>query len=226
MQLLERLSRNKNAPDIIDETFLLVAGGVGRAAALDEAAMSAVVPFIVDYYIDGNIFLRAVAMEQLLLVSQEHHMSLSRLLSYFAESLACTLTLTLTLPASAPFMRCMQMLATTPAKFIRKYQDRIVPELFIGRCETALPSVANILEIRIPVLCVNHAASIFARIFLIEDQLMQVAMDRFINYLSAGSELGKDQVEVNIPSLLRSCSVKLIFNLVLALGRGDSTLRR
>ncbi|KAJ2077183.1 hypothetical protein H4R24_005284 [Coemansia sp. RSA 988] len=226
MRLLERFSRDKIAPDIVDETYLLVAGGVGRAAALDEAAMSAVVPFIVEYYMESNVFLRAVAMEQLLLVSQEHRMPLSRLLSYFAESLACTLTLKLTLPPPAPFMQCMQMLAMTPDGFMRKYQDRIVPELFIGRSETALPSVANILEIRLPVLCVNHAASIFARIFLVEDQLMQVAMDRFIDLLSTGSELDKDQVEVNIPSLLRSCSVKLIFNLVLALGQGDSTLRR
>ncbi|KAJ1812128.1 hypothetical protein LPJ56_005595, partial [Coemansia sp. RSA 2599] len=82
-----------------------------------------------------------------------------------------------------------------------------------------------------------------------DDQLMHQALMRFVKLISTGtsgsmssnssnsnsnssaSDLSdgsksKDQVEVNIPSLLRSCTVKLIFNLVLSLGEEDPVLRK
>ncbi|KAJ2169701.1 hypothetical protein GGH15_000284 [Coemansia sp. RSA 562] len=227
MQILHKLMQELNGPSIVEEVFLLVAGGIGRVSQMDDNAMCEVLPYMVRYYCSSNVFLRAVAMEQLLVVSQVHQVSVARLLSCFSEHISCALAGTLIqglLPA--PFVQCMKMLETAPSDFLNRFQARIVPELFIGGNETALKAVASILDIRLPVLCVNQAASIFARMFLMDDQPMQQAMLRFVSLLSAESELDKEQVEVNIPSLLRSCSVKLIFNLVLALGEHDSILRK
>ncbi|KAJ2120198.1 hypothetical protein IW147_005269 [Coemansia sp. RSA 720] len=227
MQILCKLMQELHGPSIVEEVFLLVAGGIGRVSQMDDNAMCEVLPYMVRYYCSSNVFLRAVAMEQLLAVSQVHQVPVARLLSCFSEHISCELAGTLNpglLPA--PFVQCMQMLATAPSDFLNRFQARIVPELFIGGNETALKAVASILDIRLPVLCVNQAASIFARMFLMDDQPMQKAMLRFVSLLSAESELDKEQVEVNIPSLLRSCSVKLIFNLVLALGEHDSILRK
>ncbi|KAJ2500918.1 hypothetical protein GGH96_002332 [Coemansia sp. RSA 1972] len=227
MQVLRKLVQELNGPSIVEEVLLLVAGGIGRVSQMDDYAMCDVLPFMVRYYCSSNVFLRAVAMEQLLEVSQVHQVSVARLLSCFSEHISCALASTLIkglLPA--PFVQSMKMLETAPSDYLNRFQARIVPELFIGGNETALKAVASILDIRLPVLCVNQAASIFARMFLMDDQPMQQAMLRFVSLLSAESELDKEQVEVNIPSLLRSCSVKLIFNLVLALGEHDSILRK
>ncbi|KAJ2828263.1 hypothetical protein IWW50_001482 [Coemansia erecta] len=227
VQIMRKLVRELRGPSIIEEAFLLVAGGIGRAAKLSEGAMYEVLPYLIRYYCGSNVFLRAVAMEQLLAVSQTHQVPVAGLLSRFSESIACTLagTLEQRVPP-APVAQCMQMLETTLSEFLKRFQAQIVPELFIEGNEAALKTVAGILDIRLPVLCVNQAASIFARIFLMDDQLMHEAMLRFVSLLSAESELDTTQVEVNIPSLLRSCSVKLIFNLVLALGEHDSILRK
>ncbi|KAJ1937829.1 hypothetical protein FBU59_004638 [Linderina macrospora] len=62
--------------------------------------------------------------------------------------------------------------------------------------------------------------------FLLDDQLMDAAMQRFVHLITTESDMRPDQVEVNIPTLLRSCSVKLLFNLILSLGSDDSVLRR
>ncbi|KAJ2712714.1 hypothetical protein H4R19_002612, partial [Coemansia spiralis] len=211
---------------IVDETLLLVAGGVGCAAQLGEPAMCEAMRLLVRYYCHSNIFLQAVAVEQLLCVSQVHGLSLGQLLGCFAENIASTLARTLDQPQPACFARCMAMLGTSAGQFLRRYQDEIVPALFIDGNEAALKRVAELAEVQLPVFCVNQAAAIFARIFMMDDRPMQDAMTRFVGLLSAESELDKDQVEINIPSLLRSCSAKLVFSLVLALGDDDRTLRR
>ncbi|KAJ2774200.1 hypothetical protein IWQ56_000677, partial [Coemansia nantahalensis] len=210
---------------IIDETLLLVVGGVGCAGRVGEPAMCDVMPFLVRYYCHANVFLQAVAMEQLLRVSQAHRVSLAQLLVCFAEDIAGTLARTLEQPEPACFARCMEMLGATAGQFLRRHQDEIVPALLIDGNVAALRRVAEIAEVRLPVVCVKQAAAIFARIFMMDERPMQDAMARLVGLLSAESELDKDQVEVNIPSLLRSCSAKLVFSLVLALGDEDRTLR-
>ncbi|KAJ2432504.1 hypothetical protein GGF42_009573, partial [Coemansia sp. RSA 2424] len=173
-----------------------------------------------------NIFLRAVAMEQLLLVAQEHGISLARLLSAFAGGISCTLASTLAQRSPRSFAHCMRILETTPKQFLRQHQDAILPHLVASGNEAALRHVAEILDVQLPVLCVNQAPVVFVKIFLMDDQLMHQAMLRFVRLISVGSGIDADQVEVNIPSLLRSCSVKLIFNLILSLGEEDGVLRR
>ncbi|KAJ1736119.1 hypothetical protein LPJ61_000169 [Coemansia biformis] len=226
LRIVLAMVSSAHSASAVDETLLLVAGGVGCASRLGDPAMCDIMPLLVKYYCHTNIFLRAVAMEQLLCVSQAHRVPLGRLLSYFAESIACTLAKTLDQPASACFRQCMEMLGVRPDQFLRRYQDEVVPALFVDGNDEALKRVAAMTGVRLPVLCVNQAAEIFARIFLMDDQPMQDAMARFVGILSTESELDKDEVEVNIPSLLRLCSARLVFSLVLALGEEDPTLRR
>ncbi|KAJ2475302.1 hypothetical protein IWW47_006526, partial [Coemansia sp. RSA 2052] len=163
---------------------------------------------------------------QLLLVAQEHGISLARLLSAFAGSISCTLASTLAQRSPRSFAHCMQILETTPKQFLRQHQDAILPHLVASGNEAALRHVAEILDVQLPVLCVNQAPVVFVKIFLMDDQLMHQAMLRFVRLISVGSGIDADQVEVNVPSLLRSCSVKLIFNLILSLGEEDGVLRR
>ncbi|KAJ2060643.1 hypothetical protein GGI17_003611 [Coemansia sp. S146] len=226
MRTLARLAQDIQEPSIIEETLQLVAGGVGCACDLQEGTLGVVLPFLVEYYCRDNIFLRAVAMEQLLYVAQEHGISLAQLLSAFADSISCTLASTLAQRSPRSFVHCMQILETTPKQFLRQHQDTILPHLVASGNETALRNVAEILDVQLPVLCVNQAPVVFVKIFLMDDQLMHQAMLRFVRLISVGSGMDADQVEVNIPSLLRSCSVKLIFNLILSLGEDDGVLRR
>ncbi|KAJ2039746.1 hypothetical protein H4S03_001488 [Coemansia sp. S3946] len=226
MRTLTRLAQDIQEPSIIEETLQLVAGGVGCACDLQEGTLGVVLPFLVDYYCRDNIFLRAVAMEQLLYVSQDHGMSLAQLLSAFAGSISCTLASTLAQRSPRSFVHCMQILETTPKLFLQQHQDAILPHLVASGNEAALRNVAELLEVQLPVLCVNQAPVVFVKIFLMDDQLMHQAMLRFVRLISVGSGMDADQVEVNIPSLLRSCSVKLIFNLILSLGEDDGVLRR
>ncbi|KAJ2734564.1 hypothetical protein IW152_002221 [Coemansia sp. BCRC 34962] len=226
MRTLAKLAQDIQEPSIVEETLQLVAGGVGCACELQEGTLGVVLPFLVDYYCRDNIFLRAVAMEQLLHVASEHGISLTRLLSAFAGSISCTLASTLAQRSPRSFMHCMQILDTTPLQFLQQHQDAILPHLVASGDEAALRNVAEILGVQLPVLCVNQAPVVFVKIFLMDDQPMHQAMLRFVRLISVGSGMDADQVEVNIPSLLRSCSVKLIFNLILSLGEEDGILRR
>ncbi|KAJ2487857.1 hypothetical protein EV174_000288 [Coemansia sp. RSA 2320] len=226
MRALVKLAQDIKEPSIVEETLQLVAGGVGCACELQESTLGEVLLFLLEYYCRDNVFLRAVAMEQLLLVAQEHGISLTRLLSAFAGSIACTLACTLAQQSPRSFVHCMQILETTPKQFLRQHQDVILPHLVASGNEAALKNVAGILDVQLPVLCINQAPVVFVKIFLMDDQLMHEAMLRFVRLISSGSGVNADQVEVNIPSLLRSCSVKLIFNLILSLGEEDGVLRR
>ncbi|KAJ1832863.1 hypothetical protein LPJ73_007959, partial [Coemansia sp. RSA 2703] len=173
-------------------------------------------------------------MEQILRIAQQHAITPARLLSLYASSIACTLSNTLDQVTPRPFIHCLQILDLTPKQFVSTYQDKIVPHLVATGNEGALRKVAEILDERLPVLCVNQAPVVFVKIFLMDDQLMHQALLRFVRLISAGTSSGgggnsgngQPQVEVNIPSLLRSCSVKLIFSLVLALGHEDPVLRK
>ncbi|KAJ1929523.1 hypothetical protein FBU59_007038, partial [Linderina macrospora] len=51
-------------------------------------------------------------------------------------------------------------------------------------------------------------------------------MHQFVHLIITESGMQPDQVEVNIPTLLRSCLIKLLFNLILSLGSDDSLLQR
>ncbi|KAJ2161731.1 hypothetical protein GGF46_001235 [Coemansia sp. RSA 552] len=223
---LLKLEQEVPKPRIFRETFLLVAGGIGCTSPITDEAMCEVLPYLVSYYCQSNVFLHAVAMEQLLLVAQAHRVSLSQLLTCYSESIACALASILSREPNATFLTCMEMLSTTAAQFLRRHEERVVTHLFTTGNEEALGTVAQILAVQLPVLCVDHAASVFAQIFLMDDQLMPQAIKRFVSLLSTDSEMNRDQVEVNIPSLLRSCLVKLVFKLVVALGERDSKLRR
>ncbi|KAJ2395689.1 hypothetical protein GGI05_001468, partial [Coemansia sp. RSA 2603] len=234
MQGLQDMVAKLDGPRIVEETFELVAGGVGCACGMLDDTLSSVMPFLLGYYCGDNIFLRAVAMEQILRIAQQHAITPARLLSLYASSIACTLSNTLDQVTPRPFIHCLQILDLTPKQFVSTYQDKIVPHLVATGNEGALRKVAEILDERLPVLCVNQAPVVFVKIFLMDDQLMHQALLRFVRLISAGTSSsgggnsgnGQPQVEVNIPSLLRSCSVKLIFSLVLALGHEDPVLRK
>ncbi|KAJ2787520.1 hypothetical protein GGI15_000651 [Coemansia interrupta] len=234
IQCLQDMVAKLDGPRMVEETFELVAGGVGCACGLPDDTLSSVMPFLIGYYCNDNIFLRAVAMEQILSIAQQHAITPARLLSLYASSIACTLSDTLDQATPRPFINCLQILDLAPRQFISTYQDRIVPHLVATGNENALRKVAEILDERLPVLCVNQAPVVFVKIFLMDDQLMHQALLRFVGLISAGtsnsngsnSGNGQQQIEVNIPSLLRSCSVKLIFRLVLALGNEDPVLRK
>ncbi|KAJ2907877.1 hypothetical protein GGI21_003448, partial [Coemansia aciculifera] len=226
MRTVARLAQDIQEPGIIEETLQLVAGGIGCACELQEDTLGVILPFLLDYYCRDNIFLRAVAMEQLLAIAHAHGISLARLLSAFSGSISCTLASTLAQRSPRSFAHCMQILEVTPKEFLRQHQDAILSHLVASGNEAALRHVAEILDVQLPVLCVNQAPVVFVRIFLMDDQLMHQAMLRFVRLISVGSGMDADQVEVNIPSLLRSCSVKLIFNLILSLGEEDGVLRR
>ncbi|KAJ1866049.1 hypothetical protein LPJ78_002145 [Coemansia sp. RSA 989] len=227
IHIMRKLVQELCKPSIIEEALVLVAGGIGRLSQIHEESMSSVLSFLVGYFCSSNVFLRAVAMEQLLSVSQAQKQPLAQLLTYFASQIACVLAGTLKSRTPSPsFSQCMQMLGTSTGEFLDRHQARIVPNLFVAGNDSALRVVAEILNTPLSVLCVNQAAPIFAQIFLMDDQLMQQAMQRFVDLLSAESGLDQEQVEVNIPSLLRSCLVNLVFNLVLALGDQDRVLRK
>ncbi|KAJ1955436.1 hypothetical protein EC988_001886, partial [Linderina pennispora] len=221
-----KLSQSFQDPNIVEEVLQLVAGGVGCACTFQEPTLGQAVSFLVEYYCRDNIFLRAVAMEQLLLISRKLAVSLTKLLSTFSRDIACTLADTLAQSLPQPFIHCMQILETTPERFVRQHQDTIIPELMVAGNEAALRHVAEILNDTLPVLCVNQTPAIFAKIFLIDDQLMGEAMQRFVRLITTESHLPPDKVDVNLPSLLRSYSVQLLFNLILSLGAEDSVLRR
>ncbi|KAJ2519709.1 hypothetical protein H4217_002504 [Coemansia sp. RSA 1939] len=226
MRIVLRLSNEIKEPSIIEETMELVAGGIGCACGLREEALGNAASFLLGFYCKDNVFLRAVAMEQLISIAQTHGVSLTHLLRTVARSIACTLAVALGLPSPQAFIQCMKILETSPRQFLDTHIDTIVPFLVVNGHDIALRSVAEILDVKLPVLCVNQAAVVFVKIFLMDDQLMHQGLLHFVELISAGSGLNSDQVEVNIPSLLRSCSVKLVFNLILALGEESSLLRR
>ncbi|KAJ1900629.1 hypothetical protein LPJ66_001349 [Kickxella alabastrina] len=228
MGTLHGLVRELHSPSIVEETLELAAGGLGCACQLYDDALGEVMSFLMGYYCDDNVFLRAVAMEQVLRIAKEQMISPARLLALHAGSITCTLANILDQQSPRPFVHCMSILKTTPQQFLSAHQDTVVPHLVATGNEKALRNVADILEVRLPVLCVNQAPTVFVKIFLMDDQLMHQALLRFVRLISAGSgsDGKQDEVEVNIPSLLRSCSVKLIFNLVLSLGEEDNVLRK
>ncbi|KAJ2552151.1 hypothetical protein EV175_003424, partial [Coemansia sp. RSA 1933] len=221
-----RMAGEIKEPSMLEETLELVAGGIGCACGLREEALGNTASFLLGYYCKENIFLRAVAMEQLLSIAQVHEISLTCLLRTVASSIASTLAMSLGQTSPQSFIRCMQMLETSPRQFLAAHIDTVVPHLVAYGHERALKSIAEILDVQLPVLCVNQAAVVFVKIFLMDDQLMHQVMLRFVELISAGSGMDTGQIEVNIPSLLRSCSVKLVFSLILALGEESSLLRR
>ncbi|KAJ2697835.1 hypothetical protein FB645_005817 [Coemansia sp. IMI 203386] len=242
---LQQMVQELSEPRLVEETLELVAGGLGCACGLYDDVLSQVMPFLINYYCGDNIFLRAVAMEQILRITQKHAVSPSRLLSLYSASIACTLANTLDQKSPRPFVHCLQIINNSPKQFLSAHQNIIVPHLVASGNEQALRNVADMLEVRLPVLCVNLAPEVFVKIFLMDDQLMHQALMRFVRLISTGTggsasssashsnsgDVGndsqsKDQVEVNIPSLLRSCTVKLIYNLVLSLGEEDPVLRK
>ncbi|KAJ2724502.1 hypothetical protein GGI07_001933 [Coemansia sp. Benny D115] len=225
---LKDIARGIEGSSIVEETLELVAGGIGCACpkVFDDSALSMAMQFLVSYFCGENVFLRSVAMEQMLLIAKKHGVSPSRLLTLHASSVACTLASTLNQQIPRPFMHCLRMMDTTPGEFLCVHQDLVVPHLVAEGNEEALKNVADILKVRLPVLCVNQAPVVFVKIFLMDDQLMHQALSRFVRLISEGVGNGREQVEVNIPTLLRSCSVKLIFNLVLSLGEEDTVLRK
>ncbi|KAJ2516483.1 hypothetical protein GGI11_003439 [Coemansia sp. RSA 2049] len=226
MRIVLRLSNEIKESSIIEETMELVAGSIGCACGLREEALGNAASFLLGYYCKDNVFLRAVAIEQLISIAQTHGVSLTHLLRNVTKSIACTLAVALGLPSPRAFIQCMKILETSPRQFLDTHIDTIVPYLVVNGHDSALRSVAEILDVKLPVLCVNQAAVVFVKIFLMDDQLMHQGLLHFVELISAGSGLNSDQVEVNIPSLLRSCSVKLVFNLILALGEESSLLRR
>ncbi|KAJ1905664.1 hypothetical protein LPJ81_001801 [Coemansia sp. IMI 209127] len=226
MRIVLRMASEIKDPSMLEETLELVAGGIGCACGLREETLGSVASFLLGYYCENNIFLRAVAMEQLLSIAQAHEISLTSFLKAVAGSIANTLATALGQTSPQSFIRCMQVLETTPRQFLGAHIDTVVAHLVAHGHNRALRSVAEILDVQLPVLCVNQAAVVFVKIFLMDDQLMHQVMLRFIELISAGSGMDSDQVEVNIPSLLRSCSVKLVFSLILALGEESSLLRR
>ncbi|KAJ2888432.1 hypothetical protein FB639_000648 [Coemansia asiatica] len=69
---LQQMVQELEAPRLVEETLELVAGGLGCACGLYDDVLCQIMPFLIKYYCGDNIFLRAVAMEQILRIAQKH----------------------------------------------------------------------------------------------------------------------------------------------------------
>ncbi|PVZ99903.1 hypothetical protein BB558_004057 [Smittium angustum] len=137
--------------------------------------------------------------------------------------------------------------------FIKHNIEEILPYLIIRGNLNTIEQISLMINEKVPALCIKTAHSVLASIFLLDDDKMQSSLQTYLNLLTnkksfqqktvssdsiekqstGNSSLEGSQVqnqtpptEINVASLLRSCSVQLVFALVFAVGDSSELISK
>ncbi|KAJ1673266.1 hypothetical protein EV182_005573, partial [Spiromyces aspiralis] len=213
-----------------DETLQMAVRVIGSACHSDEPALGKALAFLLERFCGPNIFLKAVAYEQLHALSQSRSEPLPIILCRHSKRLSLTVVKALDRDPHT-FSECVELLGMPPRRFFRSHLDHLLPPLVISNQREILIEIAKTVQQPLPMLCINHGHHILSKIFLMDgdNELMQQALQSFLELVTITNKPysgSQDHSGVTITNIVRSCSVQLVFLLVLELGNADPALRR
>ncbi|KAF8329612.1 hypothetical protein F5887DRAFT_1183719 [Amanita rubescens] len=113
----------------------------------------------------------------------------------------------------ALFEEACRAMATPHSQFIRSNLSRALPQLF-ANCEKAvLETVSKELGTKPSILFLNHSHTVLAHVFLYQDQTKKA-----LQFILKILEVGSQGAFIDIVSVIKSCSIPLLTELVVNLG--------
>ncbi|KAJ1920946.1 hypothetical protein H4219_000999 [Mycoemilia scoparia] len=206
---------------MVEEALLMGVTIIGGACSTNEPVLQSVVEFLVKRFCGPNLFLKAVAYEQLMCLSKEQNCHISILLGRYSRAMSYTIAQTLDADPHT-FNECMHLMNASPRRFIKSNLETILPQSIIEKKERLMHSLANVVQNPLPVLCINYGHHILSKIFVLDDEEMKLALVSFLKIVTAGSP----ESTVTIANIVRSCSVQLVFSLIMELGSEDIKIRQ
>ena len=117
----------------------------------------------------------------------------------------------------ALFEEACRAMATPPSQFIRSNLSRALPQLF-ANCEKAvLETVSKELGMKPSILFINHSHAVLAYVFLNQDQTKKA-----LQFILKILEVGSQGASIDIASVIKSCQIPFLTELVINLG-GDNS---
>jgi serine/threonine-protein kinase ATR len=117
----------------------------------------------------------------------------------------------------ALFEEACRAMGTPPSQFIRSNLSRALPQLF-ANCEKAvLETVSKELGMKTSILFLNHSHAILAHVFLYQDQTKKA-----LQFILKILEVGSQGALIDIVSVIKSCLVPLLTELVVDFGDDNS----
>ena len=122
--------------------------------------------------------------------------------------------------ARPSFDRLLNRLWTTNREFFECSAEIILPKLIQEQNSELLQEIAVIMEIEVPMMCINETHSVLAHLFVQDDTGLQDSIRFFLSAVSANHN------NITMASLLRSCSLLLVTKLAVDLAVPDLVPRK
>ncbi|KAL0950115.1 hypothetical protein HGRIS_010112 [Hohenbuehelia grisea] len=211
--ILARLFRTlEDARHHIWETTLVTTGSLGKLASSD--MLGQVVYSLISHLGRQNPVLRGLAYIQLLEIAKHHQKAPYSLLLPYMSQIAPFLVSRIRSQPNLLTETC-RLISMNTTDFISTTLPRTLPRIFTN-CETkVLEAIAKDLETKPSTLFIEHSHEIFAHIFLLPSEL---ATNNALDFVLAILTSATGTNEILISSVVNSCIIPLLSELVVALG--------
>ncbi|ORY51967.1 hypothetical protein BCR33DRAFT_404224 [Rhizoclosmatium globosum] len=189
------------------ESCIICIGNLGRNCC--EKLLLPVLYCLIDQLSDKNILLKSIAFEQIKYIAKFRNKApYDLILPYLPE---ISVYLMDRLKISGLFKDFSKVLGLNPKAFIERTISHTLPHLIIHQQTDLIQELANVLNMKIGVLCVNQMSHILKAIFMLNQDTYNP-----ITYVRKIAQLEIE--DISMKGLILSCALELVTNLVMELG--------
>ncbi|TPX33900.1 hypothetical protein SmJEL517_g03296 [Synchytrium microbalum] len=199
---------------VIDTISILLAGLSGLECD-EEVLLSPTLKLLADLLTFEDAVVRAVAAEQVRALATRRKQSPWSLMFPHLPKLALRIAQLIKAQPRIGYEACL-VFASSEKDFFQKMIPQLLPQLVLANDVDTMTHIAKILDKEVFIMCVNETHHILAHMFLnhSESSVVQRSLDWFLDMLRAG--LG--DVQITLESLMRSCLLALVAELVVECG--------
>ncbi|KAG0703892.1 hypothetical protein DFH29DRAFT_981716 [Suillus ampliporus] len=203
---------DSSVKDAVKETLLSTIGSIGRDAQSE--LLGRVVYCLISQLGQENHFLKGLAYTQLLEIAKKQRKSPYVLVSPYISQVASFVVSRKCTNPTLIFETC-RFLSVHPTDFISVTLSKTLPHLFANSEGKVLEDISKELGKTTPSLFLNHSHEILAHVYQQHGPAQTTRSLTFItNILSDAAAVGN----IDIQSIVKSCVVPLLANLVVVLG--------
>ncbi|KAG1752448.1 uncharacterized protein EDB91DRAFT_1243215 [Suillus paluster] len=202
---------DSSVKDAVKETLLIAIGSIGCNAQFE--LLGLVVHCLISQLGQDNHFLKGLAYTQLLEIAKKQRKSPYVLVSpYISQVASFVVSRKCTNPALI-FETC-RFLSVHPTDFISVTLSKTLPYLFVNCEGKVLEDISKELGKTTPSLFLNHSHEILAHVYQQHEAQTNGSLQFITNILSDAAAVD----DIDIQSIVKSCVVPLLANLVVVLG--------
>ncbi|KAJ1652981.1 hypothetical protein IWQ61_006805 [Dispira simplex] len=200
------------APDVVLDLMALL-GPLGQVCE-DPGLLGHVLKLFLEHMMTPNLLIRSVILKQLVAIARSRQSTVAALFRPYLPALSVYLVQCWAAHRGTT-SEAIQLLGNTPHAFFNATLDYTLPELVAMQREDILVALGRELEQELPVLCVNHAHTILAHLFVLSSTALQQSVRLYLGIVT------KDFRTITLSHILRSCALQLIIQLTERLGDSD-----